>query len=113
MLVYNTANNPNFINFLKKFERDISDVHWKVLRPSCTKASQNLKILFNSYLDINNTTVEEINILLQEVDKYTHNRQVKNLIISELIYLLRYESENYNNNIIGEAITKKHLFGMS
>ena len=113
MSVYNTVNNPNFINFLKKFEKDISTIHWSDLVPCCIEVNENLEILFNMYIDIDRTSVEEINIVLKEIDKHTSNRQIKNLVVGKLIYLLSYSSKNYSNQIIGEAITKKHLFGMS
>ena len=113
MVVNNVTNNVKFVEFLKQFERDISGIPWNIINPCYPTVVYNLNILFTDFIKIETANMEQIENLLSEIDKHTHNRKIKNLVISEIIYKLKYESIMYNSNLLGETIIKKHLFGMS
>jgi len=113
MVVNNVTNNKKFVEFLRKFEKDISGIPWNIINPCYSAVAGNLNILFSQFITIETATIEQIENLIREIDKHANNRQIKNLVISSIIYKLKYESIMYNSNLLGESIVKKHLFNMS
>lgn len=104
------SKNVEFVNFLKRFEKDISTIPYKHCTSVYYPINIYLKDLFDKYINLQTITNEEINNILHEVSKNTTNRQIRSLIISGIIFELKYNSESYNSKVIGQHVINTHLF---
>lgn len=104
------SKNVEFVNFLKKFEKDISTIPYKCCTPTFYPINVYLSDLFEKHINLQKITTEEIDNMFREIAKHTTNHEVRNLIVSKLIFELKYNSEDYNSQVIGQRVINNHLF---
>lgn len=110
MVVRNLSKNVEFVVFLKKFEKDVSE-----LPPDCcstvySTVANHLCHLFDNYVDINTMTDLDINNVLEDVKKLTKNGQVYVFVVANLIYRLRKLDNNYGRQVVMQNTINTHLF---
>jgi hypothetical protein len=104
------SKNVDFVDFLKKFEKDVLEIPPKYRVIVCSTVANHLNHMFEKHINLRTITVEKIDRILHEISKHTNNREVQNFILSKLIFELKYNSENHNSQIIGQKVINAHLF---
>lgn len=103
------SKNVDFVSFLKKFENDISKIPFNCCTPVFYPINVYLKDLCENHINLKTITNSEIDNILHQISLHTKNRQVKNLIVSKLIFELKY-SDDYNREVVGQNLINTHLF---
>jgi len=98
-----------FINLLKVFENDLAKIPWRNVKPACHPISAHLKKIFTVYFNIYSMTDVEVERMLNIISRHTRNSDVKNLILTEIVWTLR-DSDSYQHQAIGQHFLNKFIF---
>lgn len=102
-------NNPEFINFLKDFEKAIANIPYNYCTLGYYPINVYAKDMLVTYIDIKNITNSDIDEIMNIVRTNTKNRELGSLIIAKIIVELR-QLEEYGYKSIEQRAVNTHVF---
>jgi hypothetical protein len=101
-------NSVEFVNCLRRFEKQLATIPWKLISPVEYQVSQNLKHIFSVYISIHQLTDRDVCTLIKIIHDNNISRQVKSLILSKLLFELD-ELNTERSNQLRRTILDDHL----
>ena len=99
----------NFVNYLKQFQLIVSKIPWKHVTSTTNPIKQHLDHIFSIYIDVRMMKKQDIDHLVQFLEKHKFNSQVRNLIVGVIICELD-NANTYEHDKLKQGLVRQHVF---